>query len=90
MTAPNRQPVAPDVLLRFGRYWDEHLAWGSLHIVLEDDNVDDHHVDFCENWAIDHDDHEGYELALLLKGMSKSQRLGLPGRILALSAKGGA
>ena len=47
---------------------------GSLHIVLDDQNVKDSHVQFCVEWARDHDDPLGALLAGLLLRMSKTQR----------------
>jgi hypothetical protein len=45
-----------------------------LHIVLDDNNVDDHFVESCIKWA----DERGHELcaktARMLRSMSKTQR----------------
>lgn len=55
----------------------ENGAWGSLHIVMEDENVRDGNVRFCEQWARDRDDDEGVRLARILQSMSRTQRLRL-------------
>ncbi len=64
----------PDVIERFKAYRASHGAWGSLHIVCDDFNVDDVSVNFCIQLAEDQDDLEGRELALILLQMSKTQR----------------
>ena len=66
----------PEVLDRFARYYalPGNGAWGSLHIVLDDGNVDDSHVAFCQNNAHERGDTEGEQLAMILAMMTKSQR----------------
>ena len=64
----------PDVRERFAAYHAEHLAWGNLHIVLDDGNVADADVEFCVKAAFDAGDFEGHALALILLQMSKTQR----------------
>lgn len=72
---PNR-PTIPDVVERFASYYQlpENGAWGRLHIVLDDQNVDDHSVLFCKEWALEEGDAEGAALADVLLTLSKSQR----------------
>lgn len=69
-----RKPTIPEVLPRFLAYYADNLAWGSLHIVLDDYNVDDASVRFCIDWAAEQDDHEGWALARILLRMSRTQR----------------
>jgi hypothetical protein len=69
-----RPSVTPDVLKRFGAYVDAHIDWGSLHIALEDGNLQDQHVKWCADYARRHDDAEGAALADLLLSMSRTQR----------------
>jgi hypothetical protein len=64
----------PDVLPLVRDYYVEHSTGGSLHIVLDDGNVENAHVDFCIEWAIEHDDAEGEKLARLIRTMTKTQR----------------
>lgn len=52
---------------------------GSLHLVLEDPNYEDHHVLACYETAMMHDDSAGALLALVLLAMSKTQRRKLGG-----------
>ncbi|WP_041358495.1 hypothetical protein [Nitrobacter hamburgensis] len=61
--------------------WCKNPAWGSLHIVLDDGNVDDASVSFCQKLALNNGDVDGIGLADALAAMSRSQRLKLPGRI---------
>lgn len=75
MTAPSATIQVPDVIERFKAYWLDNPAWGSLHIVLDDFNVHDHHVEHCIQYAIEKGDEEGEELGKILLQMSKSQRL---------------
>lgn len=75
------RPTIPEVLDRFVAYHADHGAWGSLHIVLDDHNVDDHSVEFCIQWAQNHQDSEGELLGRILLRMSKTQRLKLPEKV---------
>lgn len=81
MTAPRNKPIPDDVLVRFAAYARQHLTWGSLHIVLDDGNVRDSDVAFCQKYARERGDAEGAFLADVLAGCSKSQRLNLPRRM---------
>jgi hypothetical protein len=70
------KPTIPEVIERFREYHRKpgNLAWGSLHIVLDDGNVEDAHVAFCVEHAEAQGDTEGAELARILLAMSKTQR----------------
>jgi hypothetical protein len=59
---------------KFAAYYRKHPAWGALHIVLDEQNLCDGSVSHAIWWAKDDGDNEGLELALLLTGMSKTQR----------------
>lgn len=77
MTPPDRPTITPALVDRFRRYLHHPATcgdWGSLHIVLADDNIGTEHVEFCIRWATEHDDLEGAALARILLTMSKSQR----------------
>ncbi len=60
---------------RFRAYHDGEPAWGSLHVVLEDENTEATSVAFCLEWAKKKGDPEGEALARLLLRMSEAQRL---------------
>lgn len=51
-----------------------HAAGGSLHIVLEDDNVSDQDVEYCRRFAQEQGDREGELLAQILLRMSEEER----------------
>lgn len=68
------KPTILEVLDKFVAYYRRHPAWGSLHVVLGDGNIDDGSVEFCRTWAAEHDDQDGVELCDLLMRMSKTQR----------------
>ena len=54
------------IIDRFKEYHTKNPAWGSLHIVMDDYNVEDENVAFCYKQAFKEGDEEGQELALLL------------------------
>lgn len=64
----------PDVLDDFKRYHTRHGAWGSLHIVLDDNNCTNDHVRYCIECAQRRGDMEGERLARILLTMSRTQR----------------
>lgn len=82
MTAPKNQPLDKVTLDRFKAYLRANPSWGNLHIVLDDKNVKDGHVQFCRQQAVKAKDTEGVELADILLTQSKSQRLKLAGRFV--------
>lgn len=47
---------------------------GSLHIVLEDCNVEDRSVRYCMEYATERSDWQGVLLAMILLQMSRTQR----------------
>lgn len=74
-----KKPTVPEVMPLIEAYYAKsgNGVGGSLHIVLEDGNVEDHHVRWCLECAEKHGDTDGVELAKLLLAMSKTQRLKL-------------
>ncbi len=71
------KPTVPEVLPIARAYYAKpgNGAGGSLHIVLDDYNVDDDSVSFCMDHAADKGDDDGVALAGLLLRMSRTQRL---------------
>jgi hypothetical protein len=49
-------------------------AGGSLHIVLDDGNIEDDSIAFCRKWAADRDDRMGVALCDVLILCSQTQR----------------
>lgn len=74
------KPSIPDVIDRFRKYHERELAWGSLHVVLDDGNVDNDFVQHCIDYADKNGDVEGRALGEILIKMSRTQRLKI-GRI---------
>lgn len=64
----------PEVMPLVEEYMSRNLTGGSLHIVLEDGNIDNDDVLFCKEYAIEQGDLFGIELADILLQMSKTQR----------------
>ena len=75
------KPTVPEVLPLVRSYYAKpgNEAGGSLHIVLDDGNVDDDSVAFCLQRANEKHDEDGIKLAELLSKMSKTQRRKLGG-----------
>ncbi len=59
---------------RFAAYFKLNPTWGSLHIVLDDLNTENHHVEFCIKSAQERGDKEGEDLGRILLKLSESQR----------------
>lgn len=71
----SRPTLTPEIYERFRRYREnDHWGWGSLHIVLEDQNLADKHVRSCIEGAEANGDEEGAALARLLLTLTKTQR----------------
>ena len=70
------KPLVPDVAPVALAYYrlPGNGSGGSLHVVLDDTNLEDHSVRFCADWASAHGDYAGWSLALLLLRMTRSQR----------------
>ena len=84
MTAPNNQPLSKEAFNRFKAYQQQqHFNNGSscFHIVLENKNIKDSHVQFCRELAVKRNDQEALELADILLSLSKSQRLKLASKL---------
>jgi len=52
----------------------ENCVGGSLHIVLDDENIEDGHIEWCKNYAKEKGDNEGVALAELLLKATMEQR----------------
>jgi hypothetical protein len=82
------KPTIPEVLPLVRAYCakPENGVGGSLHLVLEDGNVDNSDVEFCRDWARMHNDLDGVLLAEILLLMTKTQRLKISVRCWELVA----
>ena len=47
---------------------------GNLHVVLDDDNIDDHSLAWCSGYCAAMGDHEGGDIANFMEMMTISQR----------------
>ena len=69
--------ATPEVLPLCRAFYREYPTGGSLHIVLDDGNVKDGHVDACIRYAEEERDEPGAALGRLLRRLSVTQRLKL-------------
>jgi len=71
-----QKPTIPEVLSLVLAYYAKHGngAGGSLHLVLDDGNIETYSVEFCKQFALENNDQDGVELAELLLKMSYTQR----------------
>lgn len=58
----------------FDQYYQEHPAWGFLHIIMADCNCRDSDVKFCKKQALEEGDLEAYWLAILLEQLTRIER----------------
>lgn len=80
-----KKPTLPEVrpMVSAYRKAGNHVG-GSLHIVLDDGNVDDDSVRWCAQYARDNGDKDGEVIAEVLLMMSKTQRSKLAGEFYSL------
>ncbi len=63
-----------EIMPMIREYHDNHLSFGTLHVVLEDENIKDKHINFCFQESLREGDQDGMLLSLLLLDMNKKQR----------------
>lgn len=73
---PKDRPSVPEVAELARAYYEKpgNGCGGSLHIVLDDGNLEDGHIEFCRTYAAERDDADGVRLAELLLQMTPTQR----------------
>ena len=74
LTIPDHEVYHALLLMTRGYYRDNPVG-GSLHIALDDGNMEDSHLDFCIKTAKERQDNPGLVLARALKHSSMTQRL---------------
>jgi hypothetical protein len=76
LLATGRKPTVPEVqpLVEAYRALPGNIVGGSLHVVLDDGNVDDKSIGYCLNAAREDGDEDGAAIAQVLLRMSKTQR----------------
>lgn len=67
--------ITPEIAERFAEYHREHMAWGCLHIVLDDDNIEDEYIRYCIEFAKEHNDQEAVELGEILLKLTEEERV---------------
>ena len=74
MNGMNERLTIPEFRRVAQQYAIDNPVGGSLHIVTDDSNLQDQHVSYCLDHALEKGDHYGACLALLLLHMTKTQR----------------
>ena len=62
------------VIAKCKEYYRTNAAGGCLHIVLDDENTEDHSIIFCITFAMEHEDWKAVELCGILLQMTKEER----------------
>ena len=77
------KPTVPEVLPMVQAYVSKpgNRVGGNLHIVLDEGNVCDGHIEYCLERCREKGDADGVALAETLLRMSKTQRLKLGSRM---------
>lgn len=70
------KPTIPEVLPLVRAYYAKpnNGVGGSLHLVLDDGNIETYWVEYCKQYALENNDPDGVALAELLLKMSYTQR----------------
>jgi hypothetical protein len=70
------RPTVPEVRERVSEYYCRpgNGVGGSLHIAIDDGNMETSHLEFCRQCALERDDTEGVAIADLLLQMTMTQR----------------
>lgn len=58
----------------FIQYGERNIGWGSLHIVMDDGNLEDSNIQFCLDYALEEGDWDGVVLAYFLLKQSYEDR----------------
>jgi hypothetical protein len=56
------------------KYYYDNPSGGSLHIVLDDGNMGNHHLEFCLEEARKNDDPDAVEIALKILDLTATER----------------
>jgi hypothetical protein len=71
---PRDRPTVPEVLPLVRRIYERHCAGCCLHIVTDDGNIEQGHVDFCVQQAKDQQHADCLAAAEMLAAMTETQR----------------
>ena len=61
-------------------YHDRNPGWGSLHIAMDDGNLETYHLEHCMEFAMEDNDPEGCLLAYVISQLSPQDRYELYNR----------
>jgi hypothetical protein len=62
------------VLKATREYYRDNPCGGSLHVAVDDGNLEDLTLDLCENYALEDHDEAGMNLARMWKGLTLEER----------------
>ncbi len=68
------RPTVPEALPLVRQIYARHCAGCCLHIVTDDGNVEQHHADFCVEWAKKEQHPDCLVAAEMLALMTETQR----------------
>jgi hypothetical protein len=70
------KPILPDVAAKLREYRKREGCYvgGGVHIVVDDNNYEQHHAYWCLKRAQDEGDEHDIEIATLINAMSNRQR----------------
>ncbi len=71
---PRDRPTVPDVLPLVRQIYERHAAGCCLHIVTDDGNVEQDHVEFCVRQAQSEHHTDCLAAAEMLAAMTETQR----------------
>ncbi len=69
-----RRPTVPEVLPFLAAIYEDHCTGCCLHIALDDGNLRDNHLESCAKWARERGHANCFAAAILLLGMTQTQR----------------
>lgn len=72
----NNEITVPKLIEECKKYYQlpNNRVGGSLHIVLDDGNIEDSHIEYCIGYAKENGDDEGVLLGQILLKATKTQR----------------
>lgn len=72
-------PIVDDAVRAVRDLYERHAAGGAMHIVTDDDNVEDHDVEWCLENLCEHEDDPAtgavsFQVGLLFREMTEAER----------------
>ncbi len=72
---PRDRPTVPEVLPLLREIYTRHCAGCCLHIVTDDGNVEQDHIDYCVGYARERGHEDCLRAATMLAQMTITQRM---------------